>query len=319
MKRSSRIRTGSAIAVIALILLTTLLGGAYYLTCYALQPANVERDYHRSLESITKNYPYVRTWVDSLIQAHALRDTFIWADDGTRLHAIYAAAQDTTSRTAVIVHGYTNNAIRMLMIGYLYHHDLHYNILLPDLRYAGKSEGDHIQMGWNDRTDVMQWMETANTLFGNSTQMVVHGISMGAATTMMLAGEPQAPYVKCFVEDCGYTSVRDQFTKELDEQFHLPSFPLIDLASWMCRLRFGWDFDEASALTAISQCHLPMLFIHGDADTYVPTRMVYELYQAKPEPKSLWVVPNAKHATSYRDNQTEYTRRVQSFTEQYIH
>lgn len=319
MARQLRIRIGSAIVVIALLLLVILLGGAYYLACYALQPSSVEKDYRYSLEGISQDYPYVRTWVDSLMQVHALRDTFIQADDGTRLHALYAAAQDTTSRTAVIVHGYTDNAVGMLMIGYLYHHDLHYNILLPDLRYAGLSEGDHIQMGWNDRTDVMRWMETANKLFGDSTQMVVHGISMGAATTMMLSGESQAPYVKCFVEDCGYTSVRAQFTKELDEQFHLPSFPLIDLASWICRLRFGWDFDEASALTAISQCQLPMLFIHGDADTYVPTYMVYELYQVKPEPKSLWVVPNAGHAVSYRDNRAEYTRRVRAFTSQYIH
>ena len=156
-------------------------------------------------------------------------------------------------------------------------------------------------------------MEIANDIFGGDTRMVVHGISMGAATTMMVSGEEQRPYVKCFVEDCGYTSVRDQFAKELKEQFGLPAFPLLDAASWICRLKYGWNFTEASALKQVAKCRLPMLFIHGDADGYVPTRMVYPLYEAKPGDKELWVVPGAEHAVSYRDNREEYTCRVGEF------
>ena len=79
-------------------------------------------------------------------------------------------------------------------------------------------------MGWKDRIDVLQWMNIANEIFGDSTQMVVHGISMGGATTMMVSGEKQQPYVKCFVEDCGYTSVWDEFSHELKSSFHLPAF-----------------------------------------------------------------------------------------------
>ena len=210
---------------------------------------------------------------------------------GERLHAMYAAAPRPTDRTAVIVHGYTDNAVRMLMIGYLYNHDLGYNILLPDLSYHGQSEGRAIQMGWKDRLDVLRWMDVANEIFGGHTRMVVHGISMGAATTMMVAGEEQKPYVKCFVEDCGYTSVRDQFAKELKEQFGLPAFPLLDVAGWLCGLKYGWTFREASSLEQVKKSLLPMLFIHGDADGYVPTAMVYPLYEAKPGDKELWVVP----------------------------
>ena len=123
------------------------------------------------------------------------------------------------------------------------------------------SEGNHVQMGWKDRLDVLQWTETADELFGRnhadsiasrSTKMVVHGISMGAATTMMVSGEVehgqyQQPFIKCFVEDCGYTSVWDEFRGELKEQFGLPAFPLLHTASWLCRQEYGWDFREASA------------------------------------------------------------------------
>ena len=102
------------------------------------------------------------------------------------------------------------------------------------------AEGRAIRMGWLDRLDVLRWMEVADTLFGGNTQMVVHGISMGAATTMMVAGESQRPYVKCFVEDCGYTSVWDEFSNELKTSFGLPAFPLMHTASWLCDLKYGW-------------------------------------------------------------------------------
>ena len=175
-----------------------------------------------------------------------------------------------------------------------------------------------MQMGWKDRLDVLRWTEIADSLFGGHTRQVVHGISMGAATTMMLSGEELPSCVKCFVEDCGYTSVREQFAKELRGQFGLPAFPLLDVASWLCGLKYGWTFGKASALKQVARCDRPMFFIHGDADDYVPTAMVYPLYEAKPGEKELWVVPGAAHALSYRDNRAEYTRRVGEFVGRYI-
>jgi len=268
-----------------------------------------------------------------LVTVGALKDFYIENDHGETLHALYVAAARPTDKTAVIVHGYTDNAVRMLMIGYLYSKEMGFNILLPDLYGHGMSEGNHVQMGWKDRLDVLQWTETADELFGRnhadsiasrSTKMVVHGISMGAATTMMVSGEVehgqyQQPFIKCFVEDCGYTSVWDEFRGELKEQFGLPAFPLLHTASWLCRQEYGWDFREASALEQVKKCTLPMLFIHGDADTFVPTWMVYPLYEAKPEPKELWIVPGATHAMSYKDYPQEYTEHVKKFVGKYIH
>ena len=284
-------------------------------------------------------YPELKPWVDSLQTAGALRDFYIKNDRGETLHALYVAAAEPTRKTAVIVHGYTDNSIRMLNIGYLYNRQLKYNILLPDLHGHGASEGAEIQMGWLDRLDVLQWTATADELFGRNnetvtagdstrmrssgTEMVVHGISMGAATTMMVSGEVehgihQQPFIKCFVEDCGYTSVWDEFRGELKAQYGLPAFPLLHVASRLCEQEYGWDFREASALEQVRKCTLPMLFIHGDADSYVPTWMVYPLYEAKPEPKELWIVPGSAHAMSYKDYPQEYTEHVKKFVGKYI-
>ena len=304
---------------ITLMVLVVFLGAASsFMLTYSLSPANRGKDLQGSWEYMFENYPELRSWKDSLQQAYALKDTFIYAPDQKRLHAYYVAAPSPTSKTAVIVHGYTDNAIRMMMIGYMYSHSLGYNILLPDLRYSGLSDGEAFQMGWLDRKDVMRWMEVANEIYGDSTQMVVHGISMGGATTMMVSGEPQPDYVKCFVDDCGYTSVWDQFGKELKEQFGLPEFPLMYTASWLCDWKYGWSFSEASAIKQVEKCRLPMLFIHGEKDDYVPTWMVYELYEAKPQPKEIWTVPNAGHATSYKLNREAYTEKVKQFTDKYI-
>lgn len=315
MKRS--IKYG--LPVLLAVILIALAGGSYYMLGYSLTPKdNKGRDIPGSYAYMRSTYPFITPWLDSLQTAGALRDTFIISPEGRQLHAMFAAAARPTGKTAVIVHGYTDNAVRMLMIGYLYNKELDYNILLPDLQHNGLSGGPAIQMGWKDRLDVLEWMNIADTLFGGNTRMVVHGISMGAATTMMLAGEPQQPFVKCFVEDCGYTSVWDEFSFQLKEMFGLPEFPLMYTTSRLCDAEYGWNFKEASSLNQVRKCTLPMLFIHGDADTYVPTRMVYPLYDAKSGAKELWIVPGAAHAMSYRDYPQEYTERVRNFVEKYI-
>ncbi len=311
-------RIGITIICVLLLLTSICVGGGFYMIDYALRPANENIDQEATMKRMCDTYPQIRPWLDSLNQHKALRDTFITAPDGVRMHAYYAHASQPTRKTAVIVHGYTDSAVRMFHIGYLYNHSLDYNVLIPDLRFSGLTEGEAIQMGWLDRKDVMQWISLAPTLFGDSIEAVVHGISMGAATTMMTSGELLPDYVKCFVEDCGYTSVWDQFEKELKEQFGLPAFPLLYVSSWLCNLQLGWDFKEASAVKQVAKCKLPMFFIHGDADKYVPTYMVHEVYAAKPEPKELWIVPKTAHAKSYQNYPEEYTDRVRNFVSNYI-
>ncbi|MCD8265052.1 MAG: alpha/beta hydrolase [Tannerellaceae bacterium] len=263
-------------------------------------------------------HPYMEAWIDSLRKEDALRDTFITSVDGRRLHALYIRAATGSPHTALIVHGYTDNAIRMLMIGHLYNHELGYNVLLPDLHAHGKSDGQYIRMGWKDRLDVMKWIDIATELYGDTTQMVIHGISMGAATTMMVSGEPLPENVKCLVEDCGYTSVWDEFGYILKDDYGLSAFPLLYTTSFYCKLKNNWSFKEASSMEQVKKCSLPMFFIHGDKDTYVPTGMVYEVYEAKPGEKELWILPRVGHAMAYWDYTAEYVKRTKDFVMRYL-
>lgn len=308
------------LGALSMVLLAALvLGGAsWYLLDYSLKPGDRGRNEALAWHEMDSLYPGLVAWRDSLQAAGNWHDTIIVAPDGARLHAYYADAPRATRRTAVLVHGYTDCAVRMMHLGRMYQRDLRANILLPDLRNAGQSAGNHYQMGWLDRLDVKEWVNRLPTFFGDSLQAVVHGVSMGAATTMMLAGDTDVPpMVTAYVEDCGYTSVTDQFTKELGEQFGLPAWPLIPLASTLCKWRYGWSFDEASALQQVARCTRPMLFIHGSADKFVPTAMLQPLHAAHRGPKAAWLVPEAPHARSYQLYPAEYTRRVHRFVQRY--
>lgn len=258
-------------------------------------------------------------WVDSVMACGALKDTFLVSNDsGDSIHAWYLRADSATSRVAVLVHGYTDNALMMGKYAEIYDRELHCNILLPDLHYHGQSQGEYVQMGWCDRLDVMQWCAFADSFFGGDTRQVLHGVSMGAATIMCVSGEQLPPYIKCFVEDCGYTSVWDEFANELHNQFSLPPFPLLHTTSCLNKLQNGWSFAEASPLLQVAKCHHPMLFIHGGNDHFVETSMVHTLYAAKPSPKQLRIYNGSAHARSYHDNKISYTQLVTAFVTKYI-
>lgn len=292
--------------------------GSFYLVDYALKSAP---------ESHCKNwgkamdwYPELKPWLDSIKTEGAWSDTFAIMPDGLRAHAVCIKSRKAEERTAVVVHGYTNNSIDMLHIARIYNKEMHYNVVLPDLHGHGLSQGDDIQMGWFDRLDVLKWIDLAPKMFstvGDSMRLVVHGISMGAATTMCVSGEHTPDYVKCFVEDCGYTSAWDEFAHELRGRFSLPEFPLLYTASWLTQAKYGWSFKEASPLKQVAKCKKPMFFIHGDKDTFVPTWMVYPLYEAKPQPKQLWIAPGSEHAFAYRDHREEYIKKVEAFVGKY--
>lgn len=325
-------------------LVIILFGASIYLLNFALKPKhNKGRDYDKQYAVMKDRYPWIKPWIDSLQSEKALRDTFVmmpggekrlFGNDSTRLHALLINAPQKTEKTAVIIPGYTDCAVNMLHAGYIYNKLMGMNILIPDLHANGKSDGEAMQMGWKDRLDVLRWIAIADSLYKDSSGhalIVVHGQSMGAATTMNVSGELSdaslknkrienilSEDVKCFVEDCGYTSAWDEFSYEINDMFGLPDFPLMYTSSALCKLKYGWSFGEASPLKQVAKCNKPMLFIHGGNDTFVPTRMVYPLYKAKPAPKQLVVFHGSKHAASYHDHPREYEALVKHFVLKYM-
>lgn len=301
----------AAMLLAAAIATAVTLGGSFYMLGYSLSPDPVRTDTAFCWRELYKKYPETRTWVDSLKACGALRDTFVVMPSGERHHALFV--RRGSRRTALVLHGWRDCSIDFLYLARLYERELGYNVVIPDLHAHGLSEGEMIQMGWLDRHDARRWL----TMFQTDT-MVVHGVSMGGATTMMMSAMDFPEDIKDlrFVDDCGYTSVWDEFAGELRNQFGLPEFPLMFATSALCKLRYGWSFGEASAINEVGKSTHPMLFIHGNRDTFVPTAMVHRLYAVKPSPKALWLTEGTAHAESYFDHRDEYIQRVKDFLRQ---
>lgn len=319
----------TAVSVLAVLTLLTF-GAGWYMVDYALKPAADARDMVRRYGRMFAEYPYMRHWVDSMKSAGALRDTFVTMAGGGRRHAVYARNGRSAGRTAILVHGYKDSHIGMLPLAKMYA-DMGYNVLLPDLYAHGLSDGTEIQMGWKDREDVVRWAELADSMFAGHAgrpRIVLHGVSMGAATVMNVAGEKLPRSVRCIVEDCGYSSVWDEFSYQLADQFGLPDFPLLYAASVLCKLRYGWTFGEASPVRQLVKKETPMMYIHGSSDGYVPSGMVFRLYNANPVSLSadgryrhfndIWITPGCGHAESFHDYPAEYAERVGEFTGRFI-
>lgn len=183
------------------------------------------------------------------------RDVSLISDDGLELHA-YRVDGSVPHRYAVLCHGYQNNATGMASYGkHLF--DLGYTVLLPDARGHGESEGDYIGMGWPERRDVVRWCQQL-IAEDPEAEIVLYGVSMGAATVMMASGEADLPVqVRCVIEDCGYTSVWDEFSGQLKELFGLPPFPVLNAADLVCRIRAGYSITEASALRQVERSVTP--------------------------------------------------------------
>ena len=307
------IRLG-AIALLALSLNSCLAGK--FMCNYALKPTpHGTEDIERTRHKADSLLPGSTAWYDQLHAQGILKDTTMTGHGGYKLHAVYAPAAKPAEAngTAIVVHGYTDNHFVFLYLVRMYRDEFNYNVLVPDLNYHGYSEGEAVQMGWLDRLDVEKWAEIAHGIFQDDF-MVVHGVSMGAATAMMMSGDELPEYVRAFVEDCGYSSVWDQFSANLKQSFHLPPFPILNSASIVCKNRYSWSFQEASSVKQLAKSDRPMLFIHGSADDFVPFDHLWKNYNAKTKGyKEYWVAEGAVHANSYAKYPEMYTHKVSNF------
>lgn len=241
----------------------------------------------------------------------------VWLDsvDGLRLHGLLARQKEATDRWVIGIHGYTGCADEMgYRAGEFYRRG--YHMLFPDNRGHGKSEGTYVGLGWHDRLDILTWIQWLCQRFPGC-QIILYGLSMGGAAVMMTAGEKLPDNVRLIIEDCGYSSAKDEMAHEAKFLFHLPYFPLVSAASLICRIRAGYTFGEASAVKQLAKAEKPMLFLHGGKDTFVPTAMLDVVYHAAACPKEKLVIEGAGHGESYLVNPELYWDTVFGFIEKH--
>lgn len=234
------------------------------------------------------------------------------SDDGLRLVATHFYPEQRAGNWAIVVHGYgcTQENSYYTAQAYL---AMGYDVLTPDLRSSGKSQGTFVTMGLEESKDVVHWARRiAETQ--KDARIVLHGVSMGAATVMMASARDDLPSaVVATVEDCGYTSAYDLLAYQMERSFSLPAFPGMNLLDWRCERRAGFSLHQAAPIVAVSHARVPMLFIHGTKDTLVPPVMAEELYAACTTEKQLLLVPDAIHSAASQQDHDRYYKTVTDF------
>lgn len=244
-----------------------------------------------------------------------MSDAEITSYDGLKLQAKYRLSDKGSHDWIISIHGYKDSHKFMLPYGAAFC-EKGYHVLLPDDRGHGKSEGRYIGMGWLDKEDILKWIRWI-VIRDPEARIILHGISMGGATVMMTAGE-NPEHVAGYIEDCGYTSVYDIFACVMKRDYHLPAFPILHCCRLIGKLRAGYDFKKASCVEQLKKCKKPMLFIHGEKDNFVPVSMGYQVYEAFPGDKELYIAKNAGHAEAMDVDPDIYFEKIFDFIDMQI-
>lgn len=246
------------------------------------------------------------------LYAQTHQDVWITSEDGLKLHAVYFP-RGGESKVVVCFHGYTSEGMKDYIALSDYYLKRGYSMLLVDERAHGKSEGEYIGFGCLDRRDALLWVNWAVEKCGEQVQILLHGTSMGGATVLMASGLTLPRQVKGIISDCGFTSPKEVFTHVLHSMYHLPAFPVIPAADFINKRKAGYGMDECNAAREVRKATVPILMIHGDADTFVPVCMCEEIYENCASPKQKLIVKGAAHAESYYKDTEAYERALTQF------
>ena len=257
--------------------------------------------------------PFREEMVGWMKKTNAMKKEEIWitAFDGLRLYGKYYEYAPGAP-LELMFHGYRGSGERDLCGGVQRCFDLGRNVLIVDQRASAHSDGNVISFGINEHRDCLAWLDYAVKRFGDRQKVILTGISMGASTVLMCAQYDLPSNVVCILGDCGFTSAREIIT-DVIRGMKLPGKLLYPFVRLGARLFGKFDPDETSALEAVKKAKVPVIFIHGEADDFVPAVMSAEMYEACPSVKRLVLVPGAGHGAAFLFGREQYFRELHEF------
>lgn len=300
-------------------LLLALAGAVWFFFRFAFVRRERERtgqEYEKE-ESIWNPFgPRMRD-AQAWLAAHTAEHVTLTSFDGLKLSALYVPAEGEAPRgVCILFHGYRSLATIDFVLEVEFLHDLGYRLLVPYQRSHGESQGRYITFGAKERFDCRDWAKYAAARFPGE-DIFLMGISMGAATVLLSLDTGLPKEVRGVVADCGFTSPWEIARHVARRNFHLPAFPLLYLLDLACRGIAGFSLKGADTRKALGGSRLPVLFLHGAADDFVPVSMTEENYRACRGEKTLYLVPGAGHAQSYARDTAGCQERIRGFLRKY--
>lgn len=232
--------------------------------------------------------------------------------DNLKLVAKYFK-KENSNKMIIMFHGYRSIAENDFGAQAKWYHENGYNVLLVDQRSHGKSEGKYITFGVKEKYDVVSWCEYVTNNFKELNEIILAGMSMGS-TTVLLASALNLPRnVKGIIADCGFTSPKDIMSKVAEKRYGINGEMILPLVNILCIVIAKFDLYEANVPAAMYKNQLPILFIHGQADDFVPSKMSKENFNACKSKKRLVLIDTVNHGLSYFVNKKKVQNAIQKF------
>ena len=253
-------------------------------------------------------------WVD----AQDVETVTMQSDRGETLKGFLLMAEEKTDKFCLFAHGYRASHRGDSANFFKYYHDMGFNYLAVDHTASGESGGDWVGFDYYESQDMLKWLNYLIDRFGSDITVTLHGVSMGGATVCQMA-DKVPPQVKLIVADCPYTSAVDEFTSVAEGVGvkHITPY-LVKGMNFLNKHLAGYDLADTDVRESVKNSRVPMLFIHGGSDDFVPTRMGEELYDLCENEKDIYIVPPAKHAESIVHDTEGYLAKVTEFINKYI-
>lgn len=239
----------------------------------------------------------------------------LYNEDNDKLMASYFPHHG--DKFVILLHDYRSNGWQDCAPLALWYHQQGYSVVVPDLRAHGTSGGEHIGLGWMDRLDLMKWIQRVLAV-APETEIILHGLSMGAATVLMASGEQLPDNVKLLIADSSYTSVYSEFKTMLKRLTKYPVNRFMVQANRYAKKTLGFSLIQASVTRQLGSNHLPVLFLHGAEDRFVPVEETTTLMEATAGEKELVIFPNCDHLSAKDDQMEHYQDTVSEFIQKYM-
>lgn len=297
-----------ALFVIAVFVLTG--GYVFFSACLRRKelPWLVKEEIEKT--SYGKYYAFIlqsNEWLSN----HRTENVYMESDDGLRLHGLWIPAESPKG-TILFAHGYRSTYLVDFGMAMEFYHNKGMNLLIPDQRCHGKSEGKYITFGVKESRDMAKWIRFHNDKFGNH-PIILSGLSMGASTMLYLADQALPDNVRGIIADCGFTSPRAIIGSVFTAVTHLPSCLCMWITDIFARLFAGFGLSEKDTIQTLSNSRYPVFMIHGTDDGFVPCEMTQKGFAVCNHPKKLLLVDGADHGVSFVVDRETYTNMIEQF------
>ena len=305
--------------IFLLIVLLVILAGLFYAGYYVFttvfdnqykakennDPNFLDSDADLMRPTARRLYAYRESCSDAF-RSQPFKELEITSFDGLKLKG-YLVERDP-KEVVICVHGYKSDPESDFCDRSEIYRDRGTTVLFVHDRAHGKSEGRYLGFSELDRFDVAKWVDKINELYDNP-RIYLHGVSMGGATVIHCA-DMKLKNVCGIIDDCGFNSILGISKALIVDMYHLPYFPVGYLAWFWAKVLNKVDFNTSIGEICVQRTDLPIIFIHGKDDHFVPTYMSERMYEACRSPKELHLIENCGHSAAYMCAKEEYTEAV---------